>query len=372
MNVENQSIIARDLILYLILLSGFGWLLFTYQALISPLVISGLIAYLLYPGVTWLSEHTRIDRRQIVPIVYICFLILLILIIIYVAPAFTSQLKLLGAQLEMIPDQVETLQLNLEKFLGFRIPLESYFVGFEDDINQLLKPERVLRIIRGTTTNIAWVIIIFITSFHLLRDWESLREWLIGLSPEHLQSDLRKLHQEIKIVWQDFLRGQLFIMSVLGILSGLGAAIIGLPGALILGFLAGALALIPGLGPAVATAIAALVALTQGSTIYDLPNLITTVIVVIIFQAIQFFEGFWLTPRVMSRRLNLHSGLVLVAIVGTLFTLGVLMTLIIVPLIGSFNLVFSYARRKRAGLEPWPVEVEPQADEFIEAFQEDE
>jgi hypothetical protein len=74
----------------------------------------------------------------------------------------------------------------------------------------------------------------------------------------------------------------------------------------------------------------------------------------------------------MSRRLNLHSGLVLVAIVGTLFTLGVLMTLIIVPLIGSFNLVFSYARRKRAGLEPWPVEVEPQADEFIEAFQEDE
>jgi predicted PurR-regulated permease PerM len=93
---------------------------------------------------------------------------------------------------------------------------------------------------------------------------------------------------------------------------------------------------------------------TQGSTYLDLSNTAVALIIVAIFQVIQLIEGFWLTPRIMGRRLNLHPGLILIAIVGTLFTLGALMALIIVPLLGSLDLIFNYARRKRAGLDPWP------------------
>jgi len=39
-------------------------------------------------------------------------------------------------------------------------------------------------------------------------------------------------------------------------------------------------------------------------------------IVVAIFQIDQLIEGFWLTPRIIGKRLDLHPGLVLVAIVG--------------------------------------------------------
>ena len=143
------------------------------------------------------------------------------------------------------------------------------------------------------------------------------------------------------------------LRMVLEIAMTVDLPVIGLPGAFILGFLAGALALIPTVGPATATTIAAIVAWTQGSTYLGLSNLAITLLVVIIFAAIQFFEGFWLTPRIMSRRLNLHPGLVLIAIVGTLFTLGALMALIIVPLLSSLDLIFRYARSKRAGLDPW-------------------
>jgi predicted PurR-regulated permease PerM len=81
--------------------------------------------------------------------------------------------------------------------------------------------------------------------------------------------------------------------------------------------------------------------------------------VVAIFGLIQLVEGFWLTPRIMGRRMNLHPGLVLVAVVGTLFTLGAVMALIISPLLASFDLVFRYIRRRRAGLDPWlPLELE--------------
>ncbi|MCJ7626187.1 MAG: AI-2E family transporter [Anaerolineaceae bacterium] len=361
MKTKNQSKWTQDILLYAILLAGIGWLIFTYKVLLGPLIISGLIAYLLYPLVTWLADRTRIDRRRIVPLVYLIFLGLLVWAIIYLTPIITSQASLLSGQLAKLPDQVEILDTQLESFLGFKLPFDSFIEEFETDMTQLLKPDRVFRVLRGATTNIVWVIIIFITSFHLLRDWEHLREWLFGLSPENLEPDLRRLHQEIKTVWQAYLRGQILIMSILGVLSGIGAAVIGLPGALILGFLAGALSLIPSLGPATATAVAAFVAWTQGSTYLDISNLAAALIVVAIFQVIQLIEGFWLTPRIMGRRLNLHPGLILIAVVGTLFTLGALMTLITVPLLASLDLIFRYARRKQAGLDPWPVQETPQS-----------
>ena len=353
MKTKNQSKLAQDLLLYAILLLGFGWLIYTYQVLLGPLVISGLIAYIIYPGVTWLDERTQINRQRIVLIVYLIFILILVLIIIYVSPIIANQISQLAEQLTRLQEQVEILQSNLEDSLGFSVPLGSFISEFETDMAQLLKPDRLFRIIQGASTNIVWVIIIFITSFHLLRDWPRLREWLFDLAAPSLETDLRRLHQEIKTVWQAYLRGQLLIMSILGVLSGIGAAAVGVPGALILGFLAGALALIPTLGPAVATGIAALVAWTQGSAYFDLSNLAVALIVVAIFQVIQLIEGFWLTPRIMGRRLNLHPGLILIAVVGTLFTLGALMALIIVPILGSLDIIIKFVRHKRAGVDPW-------------------
>ena len=356
MKTKNQSELAQELLLYAILFSGVGWIISTYKVLFGPLIISCLIAYLLYPGVTWIADRTRIDRRKIVPLVYIIFLVFLVLVAIYLVPTIVSQANLLASQLDNISELAEILEADLESLLEFNLPIKSFVEELETNVANTLKPDRIFRILQGVSTNIVWVIIIFITSFHLLRDWPLLREWFFGLSPKQLEPDLRRLHKEIKLVWQAYLRGQLVIMLILGIFSGIGAAVVGIPGALILGVLAGALALIPSLGPAVATGIAALVAWNQGSIHFNLSNPAVTLIVVAIFQVIQLIEGFWLTPRIMGRRLNLHPGLILIAVVGTLFTLGALMALIIIPILGSFELVFLYIQRRRAGFDPWPVQ----------------
>jgi predicted PurR-regulated permease PerM len=369
LKMKARSNFPHNLFLYILFLSGIGWLIYTYQVLIGPLIVSGLIAYLLYPGVSWLSKITRIKQRQLVPVVYSIFLLLVVLVVLYIVPIIAYQFSLLTSQLNMILYQAEIFLTNLENKFGFRIPLEPFISDLETEMSQLLKPERIFRILKEVTTNFVWVVIVVITSFHLLRDWERLQEWLIKLSPKDLESDLRYLHQEIKKVWQSYLGGQLLIMLILGVLSGIGIALIGVPGALILGFLAGVLALIPTLGPATATGIAALVAWIQGSSHFDLPNLVVALITVAIFQAIQLFEGFWLTPRVMSRRLNLHPGLVLIAIVGTLFTLGALMALIIIPIIGSLDLIFRYIGRKRAGLDPWSSQESYQVPDLTETVE---
>ena len=119
----------------------------------------------------------------------------------------------------------------------------------------MFRPERIFRIILSSTSNIVWAIVIIITTFHLLRDWERLREWVFGFVQDNQQTQFRTLHKELKKIWQSYLRGQLLVMFFIGLLSGIGSAMIGLPNALLLGFLAGTLALIPNLGPTITTII---------------------------------------------------------------------------------------------------------------------
>ena len=361
----NTNKIARDLMFYIALLIGVCGLIFTYRLLIGPLVIAVLLAYLLQPGISWIAKQSKINRRLIVPFVYIVFMSGLIFILIYLSPIVVQQAKILTTGLQIIPDHIRIFESEIEYLTGVEIPLLSMWTDLQSGANQLLKPERVFQIIQITTTNIIWLVVILATSFYLLRDWERLRDWLIGLAPEVYQPDVKHLYLEIKVVWQVFLRGQLLIMFLVGLLSGLGAAVIGLPGAVILGILAGTLALIPTLGPAITTVIVAVVAWTQGSTYLDLSNSAMVILAVAIFQGVQIIEGVWLTPQIMGRRLQLHPGLVLIAIIGSLISVGATLALIILPLIGSLEIIIRYTRRKRAGFDFWPID---EASHAVDAF----
>ena len=260
----------------------------------------------------------------------------------------------LAGQIDAFPDQVSALLADLSLPPGLVTSAEDLVESLDQNISQMVQPERIFRVLISSTTNIVWLVVVLITTFHLLRDWERLREWIFTWVPDEQEGEYRILHTEIKKIWQSYLRGQVRIMFFLGVFSGVGAAAIGLPYSLLLGFLAGALALIPSLGPALATAIAALVAWTQGSSYLDISNFAVMLLAIAVFQVAQLIEGFWLMPRIMGKRMNLHPGIVLIAVMGTLFTLGALITLIIVPIIGTIILVLDFIRRKRKGLPPWP------------------
>ena len=356
MNSKINSKIALEFVFFTVILLIIGWFILTYKVLFGPLIISALIAYLLYPGVTWLSKRTKIHRRHVVLIVYFLFLAFLAWALIYLAPIIVRQAKLLTRQAANLPAQMVLLESKIEEIVGFELPIDTLASDLQIDIGQMFKPDRAFRVILSATTNIIWLVVIMSVTFHLLRDWEHLREWVFDLLPEHLRPEYRQLHLEIKQVWQSYLRGQLFVMFLVGFLSGISAMALGLPNALLLGILAGVLDIIPNIGPTIATGLAALVAWVQGSSYLQISGLSIVLLVVVVFSMIQVIENFYLIPRVMGRQLNMHPGIVMVAIVGTLFTLGTLVALIIVPIIGSAGIIFGYIRRKRAGIDPWPDE----------------
>jgi predicted PurR-regulated permease PerM len=342
----------------IIVLTSLIWLLLAVRALIGPLVIAALLAYVLNPAVTLITTRTKLSHRLSVSLVYILFLATLAVISFLFVPVVVNQAKRLSLELQNIEIQLEDAWASPVTFLGFDLSLDELLAELQGISTPLLRSERIFKVLKATTTNLAWVLVIVVIPYYLLQDWEHLREWLIRLAPEAYQPDVRRLYQELKAVWRAYLRGQLLLMLVVGVLTSLGSAAVGLPGAVVLGLLAGLLDLIPSLGPTATMVVAALVGWFEGSTYLPLSNALFTVVVVALYTLVQLVENVWLQPRIMGRSLRLHPGLVFVAVVGALALAGALVALIIVPLIGSAVVVGRYVHRRMLALEPWPKPVE--------------
>ncbi len=337
-----------------ILILAFALLaLVTYLArgLFGPLIIASLIAYLLKPLVSFVSPRLKLTQQTTAVLVYVTFLTVLIITALLLAPVVFRQAQSLARAVQDFVTRLDTSLAEPIWIAGIPIRLDGIYTDLREASGQLFSPDRIFTIIKGATTNIAWILVIFVTSFHLLRDWEILRDWIYGLAPKHYRPDIIQMHSEIKLIWSGYLRGQMVLMLVIGLLATICAAAIGLPDALLIGLIAGGLDFIPTLGPAVATAIAALIAWTEGPLFLPISPLWFVVLVVLLFQVIQLIESVWLQPRILGHRLHLHRGVVFVAVISALTLGSILLALIIVPLIASLGVIGQYIHRRVLGIE---------------------
>lgn len=336
-------------VLGLLLLAG---LLLAYRELIAPLVIAALLAYVLTPAADLLARKTRVSRKWSARLVYIGALASVAIILVFLVPEAVREARILSDSLALMEDRLLIAGGQMERLLGFHVPLGESWVGLENQIARYFTPENIFPVILNVTSSGVWLLVILVVTYYLLVDWEQIREWLIGLAPAVYQEEIRSIHAEVKLIWHAYLRGEILMMLIVGVSSAAGAAILGLPNALILGLIAGFLELIPSLGPAAATTIAAISAWTRGSSFLPLSSLWLTALVVAVFVFVQLVQSVWIQPRVLSWRLHLHPGLIFVAVLSSLVISGALLAVIIVPLIGSAVVVARYLRRGRGGPGP--------------------
>jgi predicted PurR-regulated permease PerM len=333
---------------------GFLWFLWAANRLIGPLAIAGLLAYVLNPAVTFVNTRTRLKRNVVVLLVFLIFLTAVLALVALFAPFVPQQVSGMAEALENMLRQLDTLLAAPIVLFDYHIPMGGVMASFSALSTDFVRPDIILSVIQATTTNLAWVLLILVTTYYLLQDWPLLREWLLNLAPTTFQPDALRLYEEIRGVWQLYLRGQLRLMFIVGLLTGLGSAAIGLPGAFAFGLFAGALDVILSVGPAVVMAIAGLVAFFAGSTYLPISNGWFALLVLAVFGLIQVVENIWLRPRVMSNTLRMHPAIVFIAVVGSLALAGVLTALIVIPLLGSVAVLGRYLYAKILDIDPWP------------------
>jgi predicted PurR-regulated permease PerM len=182
---------------------------------------------------------------------------------------------------------------------------------------------------------------------------------MIHLAPEQYQKEMGELYSRLRNVWMAYLRGQIVLMLVVGIVFTIAWAAIGIPGALVLGVIAGLFTLVPDVGPTVAAAIAIGVALLEGSTwihLSDDPtmnNLIVGGIALVLYLVLINLKNFFVRPIIMGRSLHMNEALIFIAILTATILWGILGALLIVPVMASVSVIMEYLRRRILGLPPF-------------------
>ncbi|MEA3397431.1 MAG: AI-2E family transporter, partial [Chloroflexota bacterium] len=108
-------------------------------------------------------------------------------------------------------------------------------------------------------------------------------------------------------IFASYLRGQLLLGTIIGLLSMFGYSLLGVRFAVLLGLISGVFELLPNIGPILGGIPAVLVALTQGPALALWTALLAF--------GIQQVENLLLTPRVLGRSVKLHPVLVMIVLV---------------------------------------------------------
>ncbi|MCA9919484.1 MAG: AI-2E family transporter [Anaerolineales bacterium] len=353
---------------FALVLAGTIWFITQAQALIGALAISALLAYLLNPIVTVVNERARVARSLVVFFVYLLSLAAIITVTIIFIPAIPEQTASFLGEMQTLMTQAQedylaepVVILNTELHLDGLLPEAD----LSDLVSSFIRADIIVELLQTSTTNLGWIAVVLVATYYLLQDWGKLRDWLFGWAPEPFESDFRRLYEEIKLVWNRYFRGQLRLSIIVGLLTGAGSIIIGLPGAILFGVFAAIFDVLLTVGPTIIMAIATMVALLAGSNTLGVSNTLFAVIVLAMHLGIQGIENIWLRPRIMSSSLRIHPAIIFIAIVGSLSLAGVLTALIIVPVLGSIAVISRYTYFKLFKMDPWP-DNEPMASRIIE------
>lgn len=309
-----------------------GGLLYLLAPVLTPFAVSALLAYLSDPVVDRLEK--RYSRTTSVVIVFAGLLLFFASLLAIVIPTLISQARELPELLAALEAWFNGTALPWARTeLG--VDLSSLSPGqiFETAKAHLKDIGKITQTIfagvgAGSAFVLTWtanLLLIPVITFYLLRDWDKLVARVFELVPRPLAPTVGKLARESDEVLGAFLRGQVSVMIVLGLLYGLGLSLCGIRFGLLIGFGAGMLSFVPYLGPAIGIVAGALAALASPGDPW-----INLLLVAMVFGAGQSIESFVLTPWLVGDRIGLHPVAVVFSVMagGTLFGFfGVLLAL---------------------------------------------
>jgi predicted PurR-regulated permease PerM len=166
-----------------------------------------------------------------------------------------------------------------------------------------------------------------------MRDWDTIVVYIRNMLPRDTEQTAIRLFTESDEVLSAFLRGQLLVMALLGVIYSVGLMIVGLELALLIGMLAGLASIVPYLGFIVGLTAASIAVIIQYQELYPL------LYVAIVFGIGQAMEGMVLTPLLVGDRIGLHPVAVIFAILagGQLFGFtGILLALPVAAVVMVF------------------------------------
>ena len=293
--------------------------------MLSPFLIAVVLAYVLHPLVNMLHRQ-GMPRILAILIIYLLFLGAGIFLIVNGGPRVVEQVQMLK---DKMPKLIKLYEAHVNRFYTATSDFpESVHDNFrhllatgENAINRFIK--NIAGGIRQLFASIFNILLIPFLVFYLLKDGDHIQDGIMQLIPESWKGETLNLGREIDKELGSYIRGQLFVCLVLGILGFIGLWIMKVPYPALLAFLIGITDLIPFFGPLIGAVPAVFIGLTV--------SVKTTIFIVLLITVLQMLEGNVISPLIVGKSVHLHPLYIMIALIigGELW--GILGLLFAVP-----------------------------------------
>src|SRR5437016_3371156 len=188
----------------------------------------------------------------------------------------------------------------------------------------------------GLIIYLPWLVLIPILGFFLLKDADSFRRSALAMLPRgRLRWRGDEFFQDVNSTLAAYIRAQLTACVLIGVISSVGFALIGMPSPLVLGLIAGLLEFVPLVGPLVVAILATLLALLHS-------GFGMAFVVLLFLGVLRIVQDYVIYPRIIGTGIHLHPLAVILAILGGAELAGVAGIFLAIPVIAILTVTYRH------------------------------
>lgn len=328
---------------------------------IAPYVLGAAMAYVLDPWADWMEDH---GWRRITATVVImtCMLFVFLLAFVIVVPILFDQARaLIDAAPGLFSSLRDFLVMKFPSLLEDGSPIRNALASVQTRVQEsgLSLANGVLGSIFGVFDFLMLVVVSPVVAFYLLYDWNRLVARIDSWLPREHAPSIRKIMRDIDRSLSSFMRGQLSVVTILGIFYATALGLLQLDFGIFVGMFAGLISFIPFVGSILGGALA--IGLATFQFWGEWHWIIAVAAVFLIGQAV---EGNVLTPWLVGGAIRLHPVMLMFALsaFGTLF--GFVGLMIAVPVAAALAVLarFVLSQYLDGRLYQGPAYSDPDAD----------
>ncbi len=318
----NKIEISHKTIIFTLVLLILFWLVYQIKDIILLLFISFILTSALSSPVERV-EKTGLPRVLAILVIYLILFTIMALVGTWIFPPLVNQSMRLAIKLpEFFNSVLPNSHLNIETLIQQIIPVGG----------------GVIRFSLGIFNNIITLIALFVFTFYFLLERKNLKNDLFNFVGTEKSQVFLSIITEIESKLGAWVRGQLTLMTIVGVFTFLGLTLLKVDYALPLAILAGLLEIVPIIGPIISSIPAILVGLSVS------PGL--ALIVAVLYLLVQQLENNLFVPTVMRKAVGISPLVTILALMIGSRLAGVVGALLSVPVVVVCQIILSFYLKK--------------------------
>lgn len=310
--------VSHRTIVFTIFFIIFLWFLFYIRDLLTQIIVAMFLAAVLDPFVSKFSV-IKIPRGIAVLLTYILVLGTVSAVIAWIASPLFAQTASFANSL---PGYISNLGVPsvISDNLG------SEFLKRVGAI-----PEQILKFSISVLSNVLSLLTVLVFAFYFILTREKLDEGLAQFFGSVRATNINLVVRQIEVKIGNWVRGQLLLMIIVGLMNYVGLYLLGVPFALPLALLAAIFEVVPYLGPIIAGVPAVLIGF--GISSYTGFGVLAMALLV------QQIENYILVPKIMGKSVGVSPVVILIALAIGQKLAGITGMLISIPVVITLQIL---------------------------------